>query len=208
MIPQDLGPGLERAYRELAQRDAEFSMIIQQYGVPDVWSRPPAFSTLLLFILEQQVSLASAKATFDRLVDLVGDVTPGNVKTLSDDDFLCAGFSRQKTRYTRALADEILEGRLQIAALGALPDESVRQRLTSVIGIGPWTADVYLLACLGRPDIWPVGDRALQVSAAEVKLLDRIPTTGELDRLGESWRPHRSAAARLLWHAYLSKRGR
>jgi DNA-3-methyladenine glycosylase II len=116
--------------------------------------------------------------------------------------------SRQKDRYLRALAGAVETGTLDLEGLTALDDDSVRLKLTALPGIGRWTADVYLLACLGRPDLWPVGDRALQVAAAEALGLDTVPDQAELDLLGDRWRPHRSTAARLLWHAYLARRGR
>ncbi|MGQ0848485.1 MAG: DNA-3-methyladenine glycosylase family protein, partial [Actinomycetota bacterium] len=123
-------------------------------------------------------------------------------------DLRADGVSRQKDRYLRAVATAITEGRFDPAALAELSDEKARTALMALAGIGPWTADVYLLACLRRPDLWPVADRALQVATAEALELTEIPAPDDLEKIGHGWRPHRSTAARLLWHSYLSRRGR
>ena len=196
------------AVAELVARDPQLEAVIAEYGVPPVWRREPGFATLVLLILEQQVSLASAKACFDRLATLIGSVEPEPVLTLDDEALRGIGFSRQKTRYVRVLATAVQEGELDLDGLGSLDEGEARSALIALPGIGPWTADVYLLACLGNPDVWPVGDVALQAAAQRVKALDSRPTPGELDVLGEQWRPFRSVAAQLLWHRYLGDAGR
>ncbi len=197
-----------RSIEELAGVDAHLAAAVAEYGPPPVWSRPEGFRSLVLFILEQQVSLASAWAAFTRLEARTGAVTPRSVIASSDEDLRADGFSRQKTRYVRALSEACLQGAIDLGQLRSMGDDEVRRTLTSLPGIGTWTADVYLIACLGRRDVWPNGDRALQVSAAEVLGRGEPLTPSELERLGERWRPNRSAAARILWHAYLSRRGR
>jgi DNA-3-methyladenine glycosylase II len=162
----------------------------------------------VLLVLEQQVSLASAKAAFDRLAARLGAVTPEGVLSLGDEELRADGFSRQKTRYARALAAAVTEGALDLDGLAALDDESARQTLVALPGIGPWTADVYLLSALRRPDVWPTGDLALQEAARVVKGLPQRPSPDALEELAEPWRPYRATAARLLWHHYLSVRGR
>lgn len=194
--------------RTLTARDPALASIVERYGHPPLWSREPGFATLVLLILEQQVSLASARAAFDRLGARVGAVTPDAVLALDDDTLRAIGFSRQKTRYARALAAALLDGSLDLDALPSLPDADVRRALVALPGIGPWTADVYLLACLARPDLWPVGDVALQAAAQRALDLERRPTAVELEAIGERWRPHRSVAAQLLWHLYLGERHR
>lgn len=196
------------AVRELVARDPHFGPVIGEYGIPPVWSREPGFATLVLLILEQQVSLASARAAFERLTARIGPVAPEGVLALDDGELREVGFSRQKSRYARTLAVAVLDGELDLERLTALPDDEARSALVALPGIGPWTADVYLLACLGRPDVWPVGDVALQAAAQRVKALDARPTPAELDALGEAWRPFRSVAAQLLWHRYLGDAGR
>lgn len=199
---------MARSTAWLTRRDARLAAAVRRHGPPPVWSRPPGFATLVLLVLEQQVSLASARAAFDRLEEAAGGVEPERVGALGDGALRAAGVSRQKARYLRALSSAVADGSLDLDRLAGLGDGEVRGELTAVPGIGPWTADVYLIACLGRPDIWPVGDRALQVGAAEVLGLDRVPAPADLALAGEPWRPHRSTAARILWHSYLSRRGR
>ena len=181
-------------------------MIVTRHGPPPLWARPPGFGTLIHIILEQQVSLASARAAYDRLLAATDPLTPETFLRLTDDELLTIGFSRQKARYGRALAAGILEGTLDLQALEALDDEGVQTALEAIPGIGRWTSTIYLLMVLGRPDVWPVGDMALATAVAEVKGLPKRPDPETLLQLGEAWRPWRSVAARLFWHDYLAKR--
>ncbi len=198
---------LARAVRVLVKRDAHLKAIYQQYGVPPLWGRESGFATLVHIILEQQVSLASAKAAFDKLRSVLGRVTPRRLLTLDDDQMKAVGFSRQKTGYARHLAQEIVSRRFSPAALEAMPDDEARMALIKLKGIGNWTADIYLLMVLRRPDVWPHGDLALAIAAHAVKQLPARPSYDELDELAEQWQPYRAVAARLLWHHYLSERG-
>jgi DNA-3-methyladenine glycosylase II len=159
-------------------------------------------------ILEQQVSLDSGRAAFDRLARAIRSVDPPAVLEAGEERLRAAGLTRQKARYVQILAGAIASGRLDLDGLGATSDEAVRARLLAITGVGPWTAECYLLFALGRPDAWPSGDLALAVAAAEVKRLPARPSPLDLDRMAELWRPWRAVAARLLWHAYLSIRGR
>lgn len=196
------------AVRELAALDADLGRVVETYGVPKTLRREPGFATLVLLILEQQVSLASAKATFEKLSlaagQTVGTITPDAVLALDDETLRAAGLSRQKARYTRLLAEETASEALDVDGLARLDDDAVRARLTRITGIGPWTADVYLLMALKRADIWPVQDLALAVAAHEVKGLPTRPGADELLAIGEAWRPWRTVAARILWHYYLN----
>jgi DNA-3-methyladenine glycosylase II len=193
----------------LVAADPHLAQAVEVHGPPPDWSRPPGFATLVLQVLEQQVSLGAAAAHFRGLEEAAGGcVDPARVVGLDDVTMREAGVSRQKARYVRALARTVLDGRLDLDALVDLPDADVRAQLTAVPGIGPWTADVHLLFVLRRPDVFPAGDRALQVAAAEVLDLDAPPDATTLDGLARRWSPRRSAAARILWHAYLSRRGR
>jgi DNA-3-methyladenine glycosylase II len=175
------------------------------YGPPPLWARDPSYATLVHLILEQQVSLASAQAAFDRLVIALGEVTPDGVLGLDDTQMRAIGFSRQKTGYARDLALALNDG-FDLAALKALSDDEVRLALTQHRGIGRWTADIYLTMCLLRPDIWPRGDLALRTAAAELTGSPR-PSDDELAERAEGWRPFRAVAARILWHDYLRRRG-
>jgi DNA-3-methyladenine glycosylase II len=201
--------GLDAAVVQLAARDADLAGIVERYGLPPLWDRAPGFGTLVHLILEQQVSLASAQAAFDRLTDASGGgPTPARLLGFDDAELLAIGFSRQKARYARALASAVESGALDIDGLEELDDDEVRHALEAMPGIGPWTSSIYLLMVLGRPDVWPVGDIALAQAAAEVQGLDHRPDADELRAIGEAWRPWRSVAARLLWHDYLGRRGR
>src|SRR5262249_33291193 len=199
---------LATGVRLLARRDPDLATIVDQHGEPPLWTRRPGFPTLVHIILEQQVSLASARAAFDRLEYAIGRITPERFLTLGDDELKVIGFSRQKTSYCRELAQLILSRRFSPRALHAMPDDEARARLIAIKGIGAWSADIYLLMALRRRDVWPVGDLALATAAREVKRLEKRPTEGGLQMMAEPWRPWRAVAARLLWHRYLSKRGK
>lgn len=192
------------ALRELADRDEDLGRVLATLGPPPFWQRPPGFPTLVHLILEQQVSLASARAVFDRLRAALGELTPPAFLTLDDAALRGLGFSRQKTRYCRLLAQAVGEGDLDLDGLTGLDDEGVHEILVRLPGIGRWTTSVYLLMALRRPDAWPVGDLALQVAAQQVKGLGGRPSAAELETLGEPWRPWRAVAARVLWHHYLA----
>lgn len=197
----------EGAIDQLIADDPALAAVVDRFGRPAVFRRPATFATLVLLILEQQVSLASAAAAFRRLEE-AGPVTPKAVLSLDDDRLRAIGFSRQKTGYARSLATAIVNGHLDLAWLDTLSDDTARTMLVSHPGIGPWTADVFLLSCLGRPDMWPVGDRALQVGTRDVLELAETPSPVLLDTIGERWRPLRSTAAQIIWHDYLSRRNR
>jgi DNA-3-methyladenine glycosylase II len=196
------------ASRELARRDRALAAAFERNGPPPLWTRPPGFATLLQIVLEQQVSLASARAAYDRLLLAADPLTPATFLELDGPALLAIGFSRQKARYGRALAEALEAGSLDLDAVAALSDDEAMAALTALPGIGPWTASIYLLMALRRPDLWPAGDVALQSAAAEVLALPARPTPDELTTLAEPWRPWRSVAARMLWHDYLRRRGR
>ena len=197
-------PELHRATRTLARHDPDLARVVRSHGPPPLWQRRPGFGTLVHIILEQQVSLASARAAFDRARMLARPFTPANFLVLDDRELRVAGFSRQKTAYCRNLARAILDKDLQLGRLPSLEDDEVRRQLTAVKGIGAWTADIYLIMVLGRPDVWPLGDIALAQAARELKRLSARPSGLEMTAIGESWRPWRAVAARVLWHHYLS----
>lgn len=199
---------MPRAVAELARRDADLAAVVGRHGPPPLWARPAGFGTLLHIILEQQVSLASARAAYRKLKAAVAPLTPAGFLALDDGALKTIGFSRQKTRYGRELAIALAEGRLNLQRLGRQDDATARAALTAIKGIGPWTAEIYLLMVLRRPDAWPTGDLALAIAAQRVKRLRARPGPHELQALGEAWRPWRAVAARILWHDYLSDRPR
>jgi DNA-3-methyladenine glycosylase II len=194
--------------RYLSKADPHLQGVLKLIGPPPLWAREPGFPTLVHIILEQQVSLASAKAAFDRLNALASPLTPSGFLVLEDAALKAAGFSRQKTAYCRHLARSIVDGELDLEAVHRMTDDAARAELLKLKGVGAWTVDIYLLMALRRPDIWPVGDLALAVALHELKLLPARPRPDELTIIGEAWRPWRAVAARLLWHYYLNGRAK
>lgn len=200
---------LARSLRQLSERDRDLARILHEHGTPQMWAREPGFATLIYIILEQQVSLASAKAVFDRLTSATrGQLTAARFLALDDATLRSAGFSRQKIAYAKNIAALIEEGRLDLDALVASDDEAVRSTLLGIKGVGPWTTEIYLLRALNRPDAWPGGDLALAVAVQEIRRLPRRPTALELEDIAEPWRPWRAVAARLLWQYYLNRPAR
>ena len=196
---------LTRAVRLLARRDPDLRGVVKKFGPPPMWARESGFSTLLHIILEQQVSLASARAAHTKLLEIASPLTPALFLELEDATLKAVGFSRQKALYGRELARSIVEGLLDLDALSLMDDAAVRSELIKIKGIGRWTADIYLLMVLRRPDIWPAGDLALAVAAQKVKRLVSRPTQEDLDQMSNAWKPWRAVAARILWHYYLSE---
>lgn len=188
----------------LAEVDTDLARIISAIGPPPLWSREPGFSTMIHIILEQQVSLASAQAAFTKLNASVSELTPERFVEFTDESLKEFGFSRQKTTYCRGLAQAILQGELDLEELSRLDDTSARNKLTELKGIGPWTADIYLLMALLRPDIWPSGDLALIKAIESIKKLPSKPTQETISEVAAQWIPWRAVAARVLWHYYLS----
>lgn len=200
---------LLEAVQALSARDAALAQLVERHGPPPLWVRPEGFVTLARIILEQQVSLESATSLFRRLdAQLPDGLTPGRIIASGADGLRALGVTRQKAAYLFALAEQVVEGRLDLAAMGAEPDDVVLSKLQRVPGIGPWTAQVYLLFALGRPDAWPPGDLALHAALKDVRGLPHVPTSNEAVHLARLWSPHRATAARILWHAYLRRRGR
>ncbi len=192
----------------LAEEEPALGLIIDEWGLPPFWQREPGFSTLVLLILEQQVSLESGAAMFRRLLDLVDVVTAQTVLEAGDAGLRSIGVTRQKVGYLLGLAEAVSSGELDLEALPLTTESDARARLVALKGIGLWTADAYLLSALRLPDVFPTGDRALQVGAMEALGLDAVPGPEVLEALATPWRPVRAVAARLIWHRYLSTRGR
>jgi DNA-3-methyladenine glycosylase II len=194
-----------RAIIELIDIEPRFSEVVQSHGSPPLWRREESFGSLIQIILEQQVSLASARAAFARLTEAVDELSPDSLLGLSDTQLRAAGFSRQKTSYARNLASALQSRSLDLVHLRSLSDDEVRSELTAIKGIGVWTANIYLLTAMRRPDVWPRGDIALAASYQQLKRLPKRPDSDQMARISQAWSPHRSVAARLLWHHYLSR---
>ena len=196
---------LPKIARKLAKQDDHLKRVLDRYGPPPLWEREPGFATLLQIILEQQVSLASAKACFDKLEKRIQTITPENLINSTDAHLRADGFSRQKTAYARHLAESLVNKHINLDVLQTKGDVDVRTELMQLKGIGQWTSDIYLLMVLGRPDVMPKGDIALH-SAWHKLSGEPKPRADEFIEIAERWRPFRSVAARMLWHFYLSER--
>jgi DNA-3-methyladenine glycosylase II len=195
---------LHAAAALLANRDPDLGGILVRHGAPPLWDRPAGFATLVAIVLEQQVSLRSGAAALERLRPAAGALEPTAIAALGEAGARAAGLTRQKARYVVALAEAAIEGRFDASAVAAAEDHAARSLLTDLLGIGRWTADIYLLMALGRPDIWPEGDLALAAAMRRAKGLATVPEAAAQRQIAEAWRPWRAVGARLLWHAYLA----
>lgn len=196
---------MQHAIEYLSEKDAIFKFIIEKYGLPTIPKRPEGFETLVLLILEQQVSIDSAKATFLKLKEKENILHPENLVSLTDEEFRAVGVSRQKTSYIKALSMAIINEDVQLESLGSKTAKEVREELIQIKGIGNWTVDIYLMFCLQEPDLLPLGDIAVVNTIKE--LLD-IHEKEKMEVHSQKWMPHRSMATFLLWHYYLKKRNR
>ena len=206
-VPLD-EPTLARAVRGLARAEPRFAQIVKRHGSPPLWPREPGFQTLVLLMLEQQVSLAQGRAMYARIANATGTVTPANVSRLGEAGLRAIGVTRQKSSYLAALATQLVEKALDLDALGTLSDLDADAALDALRGVGPWTAQCYLLFALRRADVFPAADLALMEAVRDLWKLRARPSPDALARRARAWRPHRAVAARLLWHHYLSERGR
>ena len=197
---------MKKAFNFLIEKDHIFKQITEIYGLPEVIpSRPEGFETLVLLILEQQVSIDSAKATFLRIRQFVVEIKPENLINLTEEEFRSLGVSRQKTKYIKALSEAVLTQSIQLEKLAAKSTDEIRSDLIQIKGIGHWTIDIYLMFCLKKEDILPLGDIAVVNTMKEfLNLEDKT----EMEVYARKWAPYRTYAAFLLWHYYLQKRGR
>jgi len=199
---------LAAAARDLAARDPKLAEILLAHGEPPMWRRTAGFPTLVHIILEQQVSLRSGRAMFDRLNASIQPFEPERFIRKGEAYLRGLGVTRQKSAYLIHLSSLIVRGELSLAKLPRMNDEEARTALMQVKGIGLWSADVYLLMAMRRADIWPSGDLALAVAAKDLFGLKQRPLPNELEMLAEEWRPHRAVAARMLWQYYLAKKAK
>jgi len=181
-------------------------MVVDRYGPPPMWRRKPCFATLVHIILEQQVSLASALAVYNRLKAIVVPFSAARFRQIDRARIKRAGLTRQKLAYCYHLAEAIATRQLPLNRLNRLSDAEAHNTLVQIKGVGPWSADIYLLMALRRPDIWPRGDLALKAALQTVKHLPTLPLDETFNAIGHGWRPWRAVAARILWHFYLSSR--
>jgi DNA-3-methyladenine glycosylase II len=196
---------MQQSILYLSEKEPIFKLIVEKYGMPIIPKRPQGFETLVLLILEQQVSIDSAKATFLKLKKMQPNFIPESLISLSNDEFLNSGVSRQKTSYIKDLSHSIINNHINIESLATKSSEQVREELIKIKGIGNWTIDVYLMFSLQAQDIIPLGDIAVINTLKE--LLD-IHDKQEMEDYVAKWSPYRSVATFLLWHYYLNKRNR
>jgi len=199
--------GLGRAVRALCRQEPRFALIVERHGPPPLWPREPGFATLALLMLEQQVSLAQARAMYAR-IEAAGGMNAGNLARLGETGLRALGVTRQKSAYLARLAAQLQAGALDLAALQDQDDERAIAALEALHGVGPWTAHCYLLFALRRADVFPAADLALMESVRQLWKLRARPSPVQLARRAAAWHPRRAAAARLLWHHYLSERAK
>jgi DNA-3-methyladenine glycosylase II len=197
---------LARAAKQLARRDKDLAWILEQLGPPPLWARPRGFPTLVKIILEQQVSLASAASMFARMKKNVVPFHPARMIELGEAHLKSLGLTRQKTGYCLHLAQSLTDNSLRLSQFSRMSDAEAKAALMEIKGLGAWSADVYLLMALRRPDIWPVNDLALAIAVTKLKQLPARPNPAQLTEMGKAWRPFRSVAARMLWQYYLAMR--
>ena len=195
---------LAAAANALATRDRHLASIYNVHGVPPMWGRQPGFVTLLRIVLEQQVSLVSARSMFERLKSNIEPFTPEAFIESGEAFLRSLGVTRQKAHYCVQVAQAFVDGRLN--GIGRMTDENAHAALLNIKGVGPWTANIYLLMALRRPDIWPDGDVALATAVSSLCKMNPRPSFIELAQIAEAWRPYRSVAARMLWQYYLAER--
>lgn len=195
---------LALAAAELAARDRHLSLIYKAHGVPPMWGRRPGFETLLRIVLEQQVSLISARAMFTRLKSNIQPFTHEGFIAAGEQSLRSLGVTRQKAHYCVQIAQAFTDGDLR--HISTMSDEEAHATLLRIKGVGPWTANIYLLMALKRPDIWPDGDVALATAVSQLRRMQLRPSFNEVAKIAETWRPHRSVAARMLWQFYLAER--
>lgn len=193
---------LAEGLQALGRLDSDVARALEEIGPPELRSREPGFAALLGAIVSQQISKAAAKTVWDRLAAAADPLGPETILAMDEDALRAVGLNRKKANYARGLAEAVVTGAIDLDGLAHLPDEAVAEQLVSLKGVGPWSAEIYLLFALGRPDAFPADDLALMIGAQRLKRLDDRPNRTALTEIAEAWRPWRGPAALLLWHYY------
>jgi DNA-3-methyladenine glycosylase II len=199
---------LDFALAALGQADPRFLALMATAGRPPLRRRPDGFAGLVATVVSQQISTASANAIWARLAAAIDPLAPAAIMRARRARLARLGLSSPKIRTLKEIARAIVRGELALTALSQLAAEDAHAALTAVHGIGPWTADSYLLFCLGHADAWPAGDLALQEAARLAFALPARPGAKQMIALAQPWRPWRSVAARVLWSYYRAVKGR
>lgn len=189
----------------LSQKDEVLKTIIADFGLPIIQKREEGFASMCHIILEQQVSIASAKAAYEKLVNLVGKVDPFNISNATDEDLRTCGISRQKTLYLKDLAQRVISKELDFSSLPMKSEQQIRNELIQIKGVGNWSIDVYLMFCMQSQDIIPLGDIAIKNTLVE---LYNCQSDEEMLAISSNWKPFRTVASFIIWHYYLKKRGK
>jgi len=196
---------MQEAIRFLSEKDNTLHYIVENFGLPIIQIREEGFAALSHIILEQQVSIASAKACYDKLLNYFGEINPAKIYNATDEELRSFGVSRQKIVYLKHLAEKVLNNEIVFESFGSKSEQQIREELLHLKGVGHWTIDVYLMFCLQTPDIIPLGDIAIKNT---IKELYDIHTIEEMDQLANNWEPYRTLASYILWHYYLKKRNK
>jgi DNA-3-methyladenine glycosylase II len=196
---------MQESIHFLSQKDEVLKTIIADFGLPIIQKREEGFASMCHIILEQQVSIASAKAAYEKLVNLVGKVDPFNISNATDQDLRTCGISRQKTIYLKDLARRVINKELSFSSLPMKTEQQIRKELIQIKGVGNWSIDVYLMFCMQSQDIIPLGDIAIKNTLME---LYNCQSEEEMLVISSNWKPFRTLASFIIWHYYLKKRGK
>ena len=189
----------------LTQKDDVLKRIISEFGLPIIQKREEGFASMCHIILEQQVSIASAKAAYEKLVNLVGEVDPFTIHNATDEDLRSCGISRQKAIYLKDVAQRVIRKELSFSSLPMKTEQQIRNELIQIKGVGNWSIDVYLMFCMQSQDIIPLGDIAIKNTLME---LYNCQSEEEMLAISSNWKPFRTLASFIIWHYYLKKRGK
>ena len=196
---------MDEALIVLTQKDEVLKRIISEFGLPIIQKRKEGFASMCHIILEQQVSIASAKAAYEKLVNLVGEVDPFTIHNATDEDLRSCGISRQKTIYLKDVAQRVIRKELSFSSLPMKTEQQIRNELIQIKGVGNWSIDVYLMFCMQSQDIIPLGDIAIKNTLME---LYNCQSEEEMLAISSNWKPFRTLASFIIWHYYLKKRGK
>lgn len=194
---------MDEALVVLTQKDEVLKGIISEFGLPIIQKRKEGFASMCHIILEQQVSIASAKAAYEKLVNLVGKVDPFTIHNATDEDLRSCGISRQKTIYLKDVAQRVIRKELSFSSLPMKTEQQIRNELIQIKGVGNWSIDVYLMFCMQSQDIIPLGDIAIKNTLME---LYNCQSEEEMLAISSNWKPFRTLASFIIWHYYLKKR--
>ena len=196
---------MDEALIVLTQKDEVLKRIISEFGLPIIQKREEGFASMCHIILEQQVSIASAKAAYEKLVNLVGEVDPFTIHNATDEDLRSCGISRQKNIYLKDVAQRVIRKELSFSSLPMKTEQQIRNELIQIKGVGNWSIDVYLMFCMQSQDIIPLGDIAIKNTLIE---LYNCQSEEEMLAVSSNWKPYRTLASFIIWHYYLKKRGK